>query len=314
MIRPDIFVLVETDFWPNLLYRLSKNKCQIILLNGRISDSSFKLYQRFRFFFGPMFARINLFAMQSAVDEAKLAGLGVSSEKIYRTGNLKFDQETTCSPAQAAMIEEITAVLLSDPARKIFVAGSTHKGEEEIIFQALRKLMSEYPHLFLVIAPRNVDRAKEILELAQSQGLKAFRRTRIAPDLIKSSQVMVLDTLGELSYLYSVSTVAFVGGSLVPERGHNILEAAAYAKPVLFGPHMEDFHEAAAALLSGGGFMVRDADSLADKLERLLADDGFRKAQGEKAQAFVEENKGAVKKAVDLVLRTADCKTKPVIT
>ncbi|MDQ7838413.1 MAG: 3-deoxy-D-manno-octulosonic acid transferase [Thermodesulfobacteriota bacterium] len=303
-IRPDLFVLIETDLWPNMLSALSRRGTPIILLNGRISGSSFIRYKRFSLFFGPIFSLIDKIAMQSRADEERMIELGISPRKIYRVGNLKFDQEGV----QVGEKEtgELRRNLHIPPGSKVVIAGSTHAGEEEIILSAYGKLIFTYPDLFLLMAPRDPGRADEVKRLAQSAGLEAYKRTEL-PGLPESNtvQVVVLDTLGELSKLYALATVAFIGGSLVPKRGHNVLEVAAHAKPVVFGPHTEDFKEAAAALIKrGGGYMVNSENELVTILELILSNDVLAQKAGERAFQVIEENRGAVEKAVDLISKT----------
>ncbi|MEW5948129.1 MAG: 3-deoxy-D-manno-octulosonic acid transferase [Thermodesulfobacteriota bacterium] len=310
-VRPDLFVLIETDLWPNMLSALSRRGTPIILLNGRISGSSFIRYKRFSLFFGPIFSLIDKIVMQSHADEERMIELGISPRKIYRIGNLKFDQEGVQVGEKEA--GELRRNLHIPPGSKVFIAGSTHAGEEEIILSAYAKLILTYPDLFLLLAPRDPGRADEVKRLTQSAGLDAYKKTEL-PGLPESNtvQVVVLDTLGELSKLYALATVAFIGGSLVPERGHNVLEVAAHARPVVFGPHTEDFKEAAAALIKkGGGYMVNSENELVTILELILSNDVLAQKAGERAFQVIEENRGAVEKAVDLISETFLRKSNP---
>ncbi|MEW6328428.1 MAG: 3-deoxy-D-manno-octulosonic acid transferase [Thermodesulfobacteriota bacterium] len=303
-VRPDLFILIETDLWPNMLSVLSRRGTPIILLNGRMSDASFNNYKRFSLFFRPIFSLIDKFAMQSRVDEERMTELGITPRKIYRIGNLKFDQERTHISEKD--IETLRSVLRIPAGGRVFLAGSTHKGEEEIILSAYGKLIFTYPDLFLILAPRDPGRADEVKRLAQSAGLDAYKKTEL-PGLPESKtvRIVVLDTLGELSKLYTLATVAFIGGSLAPKRGHNVLEVAAHAKPVVFGPHTEDFKEAATALIrKGGGYMVNSANELVNILEIILSNDVLAQKAGERAFQVIEENRGAVGKAIDLISKT----------
>ncbi len=303
-VRPDLFVLIETDLWPNMLGVLSRRGTPIILLNGRISESSFSCYKRFSLFFCPIFSLIDKFAMQSRADEERMLHLGIIPQKINSIGNLKFDQEGV--QVGKKEIEELRRTLHIPPESKVFIAGSTHAGEEETILSAYSKLIFTYPDLFLLLAPRNPGRADEVKRLIQSAGFDTYKRTEL-PALPERDKVqaVVLDTLGELSKLYVLATVAFVGGSLVPERGHNVLEVAAHARPALFGPHIEDFREAATALIKrGGGYMVNNEDELIAALRLILADSSRAQKAGERAFQVIEENRGAVEKAIDLISKT----------
>lgn len=302
-IRPDIFILIETDLWPNMVRGLYRRGKPIILVNGRISDSSYRNYRRFRFFFREIFSLVSYFAMQSGDDEAKLRDMGVDARRIIPVGNLKFDQAQ--NSVQQRTPRDLSDVMRICCGRKVFIAGSTHKGEEEAILSELKKLLATRPSLFVIIAPRNPDRADGVKAIASRLGFLACKRTELGtlPSGI-SLDAIVLDTLGELSSLYGLAVAGFVGGSLVPERGHNILEVAAHAKPVFFGPHIDDFAEAARALSSrGGGFLVNSAEELVSRLDALLADEESAKRHGENGFRIVEENRGAVDRAVDLISR-----------
>jgi 3-deoxy-D-manno-octulosonic-acid transferase len=310
-VRPDLFVLIETDLWPNMLGALSRRGTPIILLNGRISESSFSYYKRFSLFFCPIFSLIDKFAMQSRADEERMLELGIIPQKIHSIGNLKFDQEGV--QVGEKEIEELRHTLHIPTESKVFIAGSTHAGEEKIILSAYGKLILTYPDLFLVLAPRDPGRADEVKRLVQSAGFDTYKRTEL-PALPESNkaQVVVLDTLGELSKLYALATVAFVGGSLAPERGHNVLEVAAHARPALFGPHIEDFKEAATALIKrGGGYMVNNEDELVAALRLILADSSQAQKAGGMAFQVIEENRGAVEKAIDLISETFLRKSNP---
>lgn len=311
-VRPDLFVLIETDLWPNMLGALSRRGTPIILLNGRISESSFSYYKRFSLFFCPIFSLIDKFAMQSRADEERMLQLGIIPQKIHSIGNLKFDQEGVQIAEKE--IKDLRRTLHIPPESNIFIAGSTHAGEEEIILSAYGNLIFTYPDLFLLLAPRNPGRADEVKRLVQSAGFDTYKRTEL-PALPESNkvQVVVLDTLGELSKLYALATVAFVGGTLVPERGHNVLEVAAHARPALFGPHIEDFKEAATALIKrGGGYMVNNEDELVAALRLILADSSQAQKAGERAFQVIEENRGAVEKAIDLISKTITHNSQPV--
>lgn len=303
-VRPDLFVLIETDLWPNMLGALSRRGTPIILLNGRISESSFSYYKRFSLFFCPIFSLIDKFAMQSRADEERMLQLGIIPQKIHSIGNLKFDQQGVQIGEKE--IKELKRTLHIPLRSKVFIAGSTHAGEEEIILSAYGNLIFTYPDLFLLLAPRNPGRADEVKRLVQSAGFDTYKRTEL-PALPESNkaQVVVLDTLGELSKLYALATVAFVGGSLAPERGHNVLEVAAHARPALFGPHIEDFKEAATALIKrGGGYIVNNEDELVAALRLILADSSQAQKAGGMAFQVIEENRGAVDKAMDLISET----------
>jgi 3-deoxy-D-manno-octulosonic-acid transferase len=292
LIRPDIFILVETDFWPNLLMALRRKKIPAILVNGRISGKSMESYRRFGVFSRPLFNSFSALCMQTATDRQNMIDLGVPESRVFNLGNLKFDT----SPLSEGCV---TPVLRPSGLR--IVAGSTHRGEEEGLFSAYLKLKTHWPDFSLVIAPRDISRKSEIQHLANSLGLMASSRSsqeiqNPSPDLL------ILDTIGELAGYYQTCDIAFVGGSLVDQGGHNPIEPAVIGVPVLFGPHMEDFAEIAADLLAAGGaFRVHDADSLFRILEKLLGDPAFRRATGSAAAGYIKGKQGVIARHLELI-------------
>jgi 3-deoxy-D-manno-octulosonic-acid transferase len=288
-VQPDFFILVETDFWPNLLAVLQKKKIPAILVNGRISRKSKDFYRRFGFFFRILFNSFSALSMQTTVDRENMISLGVPENRIYNLGNLKFDT----APLPGKKTD------LFPPGIRI-VAGSTHRGEEEDLLLTYTRLKNNRQGLSLVIAPRDISRGKEIKRLAESLGLavscysQGFRNP--LPELF------VLDTIGELAGYYQTCDIAFVGGSLVDQGGHNPIEPAVAGVPVLFGPHMEDFAEVADDLLAArGALRVHDADSLFHTLERLLDDPVFRMTTGAAAAAHIQEKQGVIERHLELI-------------
>ncbi|MEN8134013.1 MAG: 3-deoxy-D-manno-octulosonic acid transferase [Thermodesulfobacteriota bacterium] len=296
LLAPDVFVLVETDLWPNFLASLERHGVPALLVNGRISAESFQKYLRFRFLFTPLFRSFKYMAMQTEADAGKMKQLGVSADRLLGLGNLKYgvlDESGQPSLSRRTLAAEELA------DKRLWVAGSTHPGEEEIILKVYQQLRRVFNDLYLIIAPRNVERGGEIAAMAGNLGLKAVRRSEggsLADDLL------ILDTLGELAAVYGLADFAFVGGSLVRERGHNPLEPAAFAKPVIFGPYMEDFTEIAGDLLAVGGACRVDGEkAMISILEKWLGDDKDRQAAGQCAARFVEDQGGVTARHVDLV-------------
>ncbi len=280
LVRPDLFILVETDFWPNFLGQLANRHIPALLVNGRISAAAFRNYQRFRFLFAPLFNSFRLLSMQTEADAEQMRQLGVASQRLEVLGNLKYAVLPASVPEP-----ELRRRFALPAAKRVWVAGSTHSGEEAILFQVFARLVARFPDLFLILAPRDVTRTTALLEVAHSLGLKAGLRS--APPL-PGLNLLLVDTLGELAALYALAEVAFVGGSLVEERGHNPLEPAALAKPVLFGPHMEDFAEISQDLLAcGAAVMVEGEAALADQLAAWLADPARARAAGEQGRALI---------------------------
>jgi 3-deoxy-D-manno-octulosonic-acid transferase len=302
-IRPDIFLLVETDFWPNWLDMLQRRKVPVMLVNGRISGPSFAAYRRFAFFFRPMFRCFNLMSMQTAHDRDKMLALGVPAERLAVLGNLKYDL-----PAQQATPPDLAA----EHGQRVWVCGSTHPGEEEMIFAAFKAVMANpcvHPScaqgrhrglsLQLILAPRQISRGSELVRLASRYGLEAELRSKG----IKNAEcrILILDTIGELAGCYSLAHLAFIGGSLVDEGGHNPIEAAAQGVPVLFGPHMEDFAEIARDLTACGGAKMVTAESLAKNVAALLADDSLHARMSEAARQLVEQQRGGVERHLQAI-------------
>ncbi len=302
--QPDVFIQVETDFWPNWLSLLRKKRIPTLLVNGRISEKSFAAYQRFPFFFRPMFCSFDALSMQTEEDGRKMGLLGVPAERIITLGNLKYDMEHP----QEKEKKDIVASLLEQKqgSRFVWVCGSTHPGEEKILFSVFAQMLAqqdqqnhpkEAEQLFLILAPRDINRGQELLELAASFGLEAGLRSRDE----KKGRVLILDTLGELVSCYGQADLAFVGGSLVPQGGHNPIEPAIHGVPVLFGPHMEDFSEIAQELVDcEGGKEVFEA-SLIETLRLLLGDKEERIRMGQAAHALVERHRGGVQRHIQVI-------------
>lgn len=295
VLRPDLFLLVETDFWRHWLHCLHCRRIPTVLVNGRISAASMSRYHRFSRFFLPMFRGFSLLAMQTAADAAQITALGVAPDQVVTLGNLKFDTSllrgATVNQGALAIQKERYGFAVAPP---LWVCGSTHHGEEAVIFQVYRRLLARIVDLQLVLAPRNIERAGEIVELAGQHGL-ACRRWSI--DCQGGGPLLILDTIGDLADCYALADVAFVGGSLVAAGGHNPIEPAAAAIPVLFGPHMEDFAEIAAELIDcGGAGQVGSAEELYHLLERILTDRHQRYAMAEAARACVAANRGVVRR------------------
>lgn len=291
LIRPDLFILVETDFWPNLLSVLKKKRISSLLVNGRISEKSMVAYRRFGSFFRPLFRSFSALSMQTATDRENMITLGVPENRIFNLGNLKFDTPTLFKKNPGKV---------DRPHGFCLVAGSTHRGEEEILLAAFTRLKKDRQALSLVIAPRDISRKTEIQGLAESLGLVAVCRSQgrktPPPDLL------ILDTIGDLAAYYQNCDIAFVGGSLVDQGGHNPIEPAVMGLPVLFGPHMEDFAEIADELLAAGGAIrVHDGDSLFLILERLLDDPAFRQAKGTAAAVYIKDKQGVVARHLELI-------------
>lgn len=294
IIRPDLFILVETDFLPNIIFTLKQQNIPTLLVNGRISEQSFRFYQRFSFFFKPLFANFQTLSMQTEKDKDKLINLDIDHRQIEALGNLKHD---TALYSASGRHQPLSFGLPT--YQHLLVAGSTHEGEEKILLQSYRQLKKEHPLLYLIIAPRIISRGKEIQTLAATMDLAANRRSQINAG---GKDLFILDSLGELNSVYSHADVAFVGGSLVNKRGHNPIEPASYSIPVLFGTHMENFSEISDALLqAGGAIRVRNQNELTAVLQNILQDDQLHQKMGAAARACISSRQGVVERHIKLI-------------
>ncbi|NOX81068.1 MAG: 3-deoxy-D-manno-octulosonic acid transferase [Deltaproteobacteria bacterium] len=291
-IRPDLFILVESDFWPNWLHQLRKYNIPAMLVNGRMSDRSFRRYRRFGFFFKPMFRCLTLLSMQTEEGAAQMRQLGLPGQRILSLGNLKYDTAPAVQQTEDRQEawRQAAPNIIEDSI--VWICGSTHRGEEEIILDTYASLKTGIARLALIIAPRDIGRSREIMRLAETRGLRAGRRT--APPE-RPGRLLILDTIGELASFYRLARVAFIGGSLVAQGGHNPLEAAAHGVPVLFGPHMEDFREIARDLVQcGGAITVNSKAELTAAVQRILGDDRVRATMSAAAAGLVAANAGVV--------------------
>jgi 3-deoxy-D-manno-octulosonic-acid transferase len=301
-IQPRLLLIAETELWPNLLRSCGKKGIPIILFNGRISKKSFRRYLLFQSFFREYLQYINLFLMQTEGDRDRIIEIGAPSQKTKVLGNLKFDQ-TFPSFTQESLAEMAESLGLRGN-ETVLIAGSTHSGEEEILISLFKDLRKFNPYLILILAPRHLDRLEEVERIFKREGILWARKTslslnkdRSGGEQIKSPEVILLDTMGELMKLYSLGTLVFVGGSLVPVGGHNPLEPLFFKKCVLFGPHMFNFLEISLRLIEAeGAIQVREKDDLFSHLKRLLTDERERKEVGEKGYQFLQRHRGATER------------------
>ncbi|NOQ65689.1 MAG: hypothetical protein GQ556_00535 [Desulfobacterales bacterium] len=315
LIAADLFVLVETDFWPNFIHTINRKGTPAILINGRISQKSFARYQRFRFIFLPMFKIFKFISMQTESDAKKMIDLGVNADRVKALGNLKYD---AVLPDMVGWDQEQRPTSFYrqqfgiSPEKVVWIAGSTHPGEEVAILTAYKRLSLLFPDLFLVVAPRDVERGREVKEIADKLGLTVRLRTApLQDEEFPGAPLLILDTMGELSRMYSFCNIAFIGGSLVPDGGHNPLEPAAFAKPILFGPYMDDFTEIASDLLEKDAAIVcHDEDDIFEVMKKLLVNHSIQKQMGEDAQALVIQHRGVTKRHIEIIQFIIDSKQK----
>lgn len=299
-IDPAFFVCMETELWPNLLRILTARGVPTMIANGRLSDRSFRRYRLVRGAMRRVLDDVTVLAMQSDEDARRVIALGAPPERVVVTGNLKH--EPLPDPAGAADLWH--RLLGLAPGQPVWIAGSTHRGEDDAVLQAHRRARAARPDLVLVLAPRHPERVSEVMKLVAASGFAGVRRSELPKGRGADAPIIVLDTVGELAQLYSIADVVFVGGSLIALGGHNMLEPALRGKPVLFGPHTSNFREAAAILLSsGGGAVVCDAGELAAELQRLLADPALRAHRGTAAREAAVSRHGALRATLDLLER-----------
>ncbi len=294
-IAPRLLLIVETELWPELILAAQARGTPAALISARISDRTAARYRALRAFFAPALRALAAAGAQTETDRERLVAIGADPRKIQVTGNLKFDLPPVES--ESAAVDALFA-----EAGPLFVAGSTHAGEEAAVIAAWRQAREAEPGLRLVIAPRHLDRLADLDALLQGCGLRAVRRTTLAGELPAGADVIVLDTIGELDAVYAHARAAFVGGSLVPVGGHNVLEPARYGRPVLFGPHTQNFRREADLLLRpGAALRVPDAGDLGRALGALLADRERVRAMGEAGRRVLAENRGSAERTLKLL-------------
>lgn len=297
--RPRLAVFMETEIWPNLFAACAVRGIPLAVVNARLSERSCRGYRRLPAVMAQTMAAVNAVAAQTAEDAARFASLGVPADRLHVLGNLKFDREPP--PGLAGQGQSLRRQLLGN--RPVWIAASTHEGEEEQVLAAHDALLAQWPDLLLVLAPRHPERCGKVAGLLAERGYGYVSRSQSKPCGI-DSQVFLLDTLGELNLFYAAADVAFVGGSLAPTGGHNVLEPATLGLPVLFGPHMFNFKDIAGRLLQArGAVQVEDSTQLAEQVGRLLRDEPARAGVGDAGRAFVAKNRGALTRHVALLGR-----------
>lgn len=289
-LQPTLFLMMETELWPNLLRACRAHGARTALVNGRISARSFPRYRLVRPFMRRVLADVDLCCAQSEESAQRLVALGADPARVVVTGSLKFDALDWGSGGR----DRVLRFFRLREGRTVFMAASTLRGEDAAVLRAFRRLRTVRPDALLVIAPRHPERFAEVEQACAAEGYRVARRTALLVDTEPPADIVVLDTVGELARLFEIATIVFVGGSLVDAGGHNILEPAVFGKPILFGPHMQNFAEIAEAFLEGGAAVqVRDEAGL-EAAVLALAEDPLRRASlGAAARALVEANRGA---------------------
>ncbi|MFH1867454.1 MAG: 3-deoxy-D-manno-octulosonic acid transferase [Candidatus Omnitrophota bacterium] len=297
-IRPSLLIIVETELWPNLIREASRNQVATILINGRISEGSFKGYACVRFMIAPVLRGIDLLLMQTDVDRDRIIFLGADESRVKISGNLKFDSISSAGLSEQKK-KELNSLLNIKEGEELLVAGSTHAGEEEAVIKAFKNLKDQFDSLRLLIAPRHIERIPDIEKLIENYGCKPVRISKLSTSTIcdmrnAKYEIFILDTIGQLKDFYSIAKVVFVGGSLVKKGGQNFIEPALFSKPIVFGPYTFNFRDITEMFLKNeAALMANDGLSLKKALERLLLNPGLCKDMGERAKNIVEANKGA---------------------
>lgn len=302
LVRPDVFVPVETELWPNFIRICRRAGTPLVMVNGRLSPRSFRGYHFTRFFWKKILINLDEAGVISEIDATRFTALGMSSARIHVLGNAKYDGlAARVSPAIEREINDLMGIA---PGEECLVAGSTHAGEETVILAVYRRLLETRPDFRLILIPRHVERCAAVAELARQAGfsdcitmseIKAGRRRR-------GERVILVDVIGELFKVYSLAAVVFCGGSLVPKGGQNLLEAAAWGKVVFHGPHMEDFRDERALIEeAGAGITITNGEELYRGIVDLLRDRDRLRQKGEAGRRAVAANAGAAERYASLI-------------
>jgi 3-deoxy-D-manno-octulosonic-acid transferase len=301
-LRPELMVIAETEFWPNLLRLAHRSGARIAIVNARISDRSWPGYRRFRHFLVKILPQIDLFLAQTAEDANRLQDIGAPSERIEVTGNLKFD---VLAPPALPIVASLRACFQSNNSGPVIVSGSTVDGEERLLLHAFANVLASHPGAVMILAPRRPERFNEVAELLQVLGMKFWRRSLWSGDPIVGG-VLLLDTIGELVALYALADVAFVGGSLVPRGGHNIIEPALHGVPVVVGTHTENFRDMVALFQSRDAVRIVGPAELPLVLMELIASPAERESLGRRAAETLQSQMGATVRTVQALAKLLD--------
>ncbi len=301
-VNPNAFVMIETELWPNFLKACKLKRIKTLMVNGRFSLRSYGKYRLTSFFWKKILNDLSAAGMITKIDAARFTNIGMPEDKIQVMGNAKYD--ALAAMASPALQKEIVRRFNVRADEKFFVAGSTHPGEEEVIINVYKKLLEHYPEFKLIIVPRHIERTGAILELLRKSGLPdAITLTDMNDGKIRKSEtIIVVDVIGELFKIYSLATIVYCGGSLVPKGGQNILEAAAWGKVIFYGPSMDDFSEEKTLLEKAGcGVTIRSAEELVQNILRVLEYPEELEKRGARGKAVVAANMGAAARYADLI-------------
>lgn len=308
LLRPACILLIELEIWPNFLVAAHERRIPVIVVNGRISAKSVRAFKAIMRLSGAfreaLNARENFYCARSQADASRFLELGIAEERVLVTGNVKYDSLPVEVPLERK--ERLRQIFKLRPEDLVLVGGSTHPGEEEILLRVFKTLKTELPALRLILVPRHIERAPEIEEKVLALGLPCVRRSRLEGQVIPSERegIIVVDTVGELQHIYSLAHCVFVGKSLKGIGGQNVMEPAGLARPILFGPHMENFSEEANLLLeSGGARKVSDEGELLKAVRDVLTHSQPAEAMGQRAREVVLKNRGATLRSLEVLER-----------
>ena len=301
-LRPERILLVEGEAWPNLLAECRRRSISVSLINARLSPRSERRFRRFRSWTGPIFRLLDRITVPEEEDIARWESLGAERNRIQVTGNIKFDYSDGRGTSRAEEFRSLVSPLGVTSSTLILLAGSTFEGEEKILVQIFLELRQTHPELFLILVPRHVERVPSILRDLASFPIRITRRTDLPPASPAPSDVLLVDTTGELADWYHLATIVFIGKSLAEVGGQNPAEAVILGKPVLFGPHMENFAALTGHLLKQNAAMqITDASALQHEIALLLGDEAKRNAMGEHARNSLTSHRGATARTLELL-------------
>ncbi|WP_424946452.1 lipid IV(A) 3-deoxy-D-manno-octulosonic acid transferase [Candidatus Spongiihabitans sp.] len=300
VLRPQLAMVMETEIWPNLINECHNRQIPMIYTNVRLSSRSHKGYLRFKKLFAPTLKKVSQFAVQAKADAERLINIGANADTVEVTGSIKFEMTLPASVMEAA--QSVRRDLGWE--RPVWVAGSTHEGEESQVIDAYLKARKEIENLLLVLVPRHPERFSAVFKLATGYGCKTVLRSQSNTGIPQDTEIYVADTMGELTLLIAAGDVAFIGGSLAPAGGHNVLEACAAGVAAIFGPHMFNFQEISDLVLAkGAGIQIMNSDELCEVVVKLLNDPVIRDQYGSAGRELIGENKGALDKICAMVDR-----------
>lgn len=300
-IRPSLVVIMETEIWPNFTREARRRGIPVILANGRISDRSFRGYLRFSWFFRNALELFSRLCMQTGVDGERITAIGAPAGQVVTAGNLKYDIPFREVAADEKSVLRKRYAIAEDAT--VITAASTHAGEEQHLISAYRELFHSHAALFLVLVPRHPERSGEVAALLEHAGIPFRRRTTLdGTGTLPKGGALLVDTVGEMMNLYALSDIAFVGGSLVPTGGHNLLEPASLGIPCLFGPHMDNFREIAALVLGyDAGIRIDTPPQLVERCRELISNGDLRRQLGQNGLRMMAENGGATRKHMEII-------------